>query len=58
MTRLLFSEAIEIAWVLGLDVRLLDPLTALPLPSRDAAPYRLGRLGRQMRLPLEWQLRA
>ena len=56
-TRLLFSQAIEIARILRIDVRLLDPAIALPRRQRDAAPYRLGRLGRQMRLPLEWDVR-
>lgn len=58
MIRILFAEAVEIAALLGVDVRVLDPATALPRAPRDAAPNRLGRLGRQMRLPLEWELRA
>jgi transcriptional regulator with XRE-family HTH domain len=53
VTRLLFAEAIEISDILGVDLRLLDPLTALAPGPRDAAPRRLGHLGRQMRLPFE-----
>lgn len=53
VVRLLFSEALEIAAVLGTDVRLLDPVTALSPAPRGPSPNRLGRDGRRTRLPLK-----
>lgn len=53
-TPLLFSEAVEIADALHVDVRLIDPATALPREVRDAGSCALGRGGHQLRLPLHW----
>lgn len=53
-TRLLFAEAVEIAEVLEVDVRLLDPAIPLFRSVGPREPYGPGSAGRQMPLPLAW----